>query len=86
MTTRSRVDDDGKDKDEKEKQTQKNTYSSQLLVACPELRLVPRVRPAAHQDLLAPIDPPLCRRLSEVDLLALVSACVGVEIDPEGNK
>jgi hypothetical protein len=57
------------------------TYSPQLLIARPQLRLVPRVRPAAHEDLVPPFDPALRRRLPEVDLLSFVSARVRVEVD-----
>lgn len=58
------------------------THGAQVLVARGQLRLVPRVRPAAHEDLLAPLDPALCRRLAQVDLLSLVPARVRVEEDP----
>lgn len=58
------------------------TYCSQLLVDSPKLLLVSRVRPAAHQDLVPPFDPALCRRLSEIDLLPFVPACVCIEKDP----
>lgn len=57
------------------------TYSSQLLIDGPELCLVPRVRPAAHEDLVPPVDPPLRRRLPQVDLLSFVPASVRVEVD-----
>lgn len=58
-----------------------NTYSSQPLVASPELGLDARVRAAAAEDSLAVLDPPLRGALSEVDLLALMPAGEGVEVD-----
>jgi len=57
------------------------THNSQLLVDGPQLCLVPRVRPAAHEDLVPPVDPPLRSRLPQVDLLSFVPASERVEVD-----
>ncbi len=66
-----------------EKASQVTTYSSQLLITRPQMCLVPRVRPAAHEDLVPPVDPALRRSLTQVDLLSLVPTCVRVEVDSE---
>jgi hypothetical protein len=55
------------------------TYNPQVVINRQQLCLVPMVRPAAHEDLAPPFDPALGGRLSEVNLLPFVSACICVE-------
>ena len=62
------------------------TYIAQLLVNCHEMRLNPWMRPAAHKDLVAQLDPALRRGLTQVDLLTFVSARVGIEQDSGKRK
>src|SRR4051794_11323590 len=59
------------------------TYGTELLVDGSELGRVSRVRLAAHQDLVSPLDPSLSRHLAKIDLLAFVSARVGIECNPK---
>ena len=66
---------------ESNREMQGKTYSSKPLVARPQLCLDARVRPAALQDLVAVIDPSLGGALAKIDLLALVSAREGIEVD-----
>jgi len=60
------------------------TNLSELLVAGPQLRLLRRVRPTALEDRVSPFDPSLGGGLAEVDLLALVAAGEGVQVDSLG--
>ena len=63
---------------EKKRAREKQTYRQELVVAGPQLRLMRRVRLAALEDRVPPLDPSLGGGLAEVDLLALVAAGVGV--------
>lgn len=57
------------------------TYIPQVVITGPELRLDCRRRAATLKDRLAALDPSLGGSLAEVDLLAFMTAGVGIEKD-----